>query len=341
LKLLVSALEPSSNNHLKNILSKDRGGNIEINGIFEESLGNPLFPSSDFSVMGVFSVLPKIWKAKIAMKKMVDEAEFCHKVLLIDAPAFNLPLAKMIKERYPKKEIIYYILPKVWAWKEKRKERVEKFVDTQISIFPFEKDYYPNSFYFGNPTLDEFKNFRTEPLKNGAIAFLAGSRKGEIRSLMPTFRKLAKSIDGDKILVIPPSIEDISIYGDVSQFLISNSTSETLQKSKFAYICSGTATLEASVLSVPFTLVYKTGKIEFAIGKRFLKLKYVGLANIIFEKMGIGQEFHSEFLQDLDVAKLLDELKNSDPIKFINNGKILRELLKGEPHLQVLQKILS
>ena len=113
----------------------------------------------------------------------LDDSGNVDKVFLIDAPSFNLRLAKLLKKKYPNLEIIYFILPKVWAWKEKRKELVNKLIDVQISIFPFEKDYFPNSFYFGNPLLNSIKYFRDEVVKNSQIAFLPGSRKNEIKNL--------------------------------------------------------------------------------------------------------------------------------------------------------------
>jgi len=339
MKLLVSALEPSANLHLKNLLESDKSDQIEISGVFDSKLGDPQFSSNQFNVMGIISVIPKILKAKRMMNQLVKLAENVDKVLLIDSPAFNIPFAKRIKNRYPNKKIIYYILPKVWAWKEKRKEKIERYIDIQISIFPFEKTYYPNSKYYGNPLLDEIKDYRDEVLKNGYISFLAGSRKSEIKNLMPTFRKLVTKIQEKAILVIPPHIKNLSIYGDISQFEISRETKTSLLKSKFAFICSGTATLESAIIGTPFVLVYKTASIEFFIGKKFVKLKYVGLANIIFEKLGFGL-FHKEFLQYLNIDKLIDEKNNLDSAKFLENSKKLRKILKGESDKNILKLIL-
>jgi len=341
LKLLVSALEPSANLHLKEILKRDVQKDISISGIFDKSLGEPIYPSSQFSVMGIFSVIPKILLAKKALKKMVEMAEKSHKILLIDAPAFNIPLAKAIKERYPKKEIIYYILPKVWAWKEGRKELINRYIDTQISIFPFENEYFPNSLYFGNPLYEEIKEFRDEVLNSGAVAFLPGSRKNEIKNLMPIFRSIVEKIEEEAILVIPTYIENISIYGDISQFTISHSTEDTLLKSKFAYICSGTATLEASLIGVPFALLYKTNPIEYFIAKKFVKIGYIGLANIIFDKLSIGEEFHSEYIQKFDIDRLIEEMRTIDKENFLRKSKKLRDLLKGDINNRIVEILIS
>jgi lipid-A-disaccharide synthase len=329
MRLLVSTLEPSGNLHLKALLNHTPDS-VQIFGIFDiDDRGVKIFSSRDFGVMGITSVIPKLLKGKRAIDEMVRLSESADKVLLIDAPAFNIPLSKAIKRRFPKKEIIYYILPKVWAWKEKRKEAIEKYVDKQISIFPFEKDIYRNSLYFGNPILNEIESLKEKPSDSGATAFLPGSRKSEIKALMPIFRKLSKKIDGEKLLSVPHHIEDLSIYGDIEDFRVIRSSEEALFKADFAYICSGTATLESAVIGTPFALLYRTGELEYFIGKRFVKLNYVGLANIIFERAGKGQ-FHSEHLQHISIDRLLQERDEVDSEKFLEKSREIREMLRGD-----------
>jgi len=167
------------------------------------------------------------------------------------------------------------------------------------------------------------------PNERRYIAFLPGSRKSEILHLMPLFREIAKRREEPKILVVPPNI-DISIYGDISEFEIWRDTQEALVNSKFAYICSGTATLEASIIGTPFVLVYRTNPIEYWIGKRVVQIPYIGLANIIFYEMNIGKEFHREYIQNFDIGKLVDEVERVDSKEFLENSRILRELLKGD-----------
>jgi lipid-A-disaccharide synthase len=333
LRILVSTLEPSGNLHLESLLS-EFSDEVKIGGIFDEKFGKPIVSSREFGVMGIFSILPKIKLAKESLKQMVEIAEHFEKVLLIDSPAFNLRLAKKLKEKYPEKEIIYYILPKVWAWKSGRKKQIDKYVDYPIAIFPFEKNIFKKALYFGNPLLEQISYFREEPIKNGIISFLAGSRKSEIKNLMPTFRELAKEFSSEKRLVVPPHL-DLEIYGDISNFKIYRNSEEALKDSAFAYICSGTATLESAIMGVPFALVFKTSSLEYSIGRKFVKLKYVGLANIIFDKLGICGEFHSEHLQNLNVKKLANEFRNNNPKKFISNSKILRKLLNGNPSKEI------
>jgi len=337
-KILVSALEPSANLHLGEILKR---GKLEITGIFDKRFGNPVIDGNEFNVMGFFDVLPKIKLAKKAIEELSDMAGEADKVLLIDAPSFNLRLAKRIKEKHPQKEIIYYILPKVWAWKKGRIKEVNAYVDKKAYIFPFEREIWSDGIYVGNPLLDEITEFRDDK-EYGNIAFLPGSRKSEIKSLMPVFRELKKKIDKKAILVVPEIYKNKlnEIYGNVEGFEIVYDARKALLKSDFAYICSGTATLEAAIIGTPFVLMYKARWIEYLIARAVVDLKYVGLANIIFEKEGFG-EFHKEYLQKFDIEKLIREMKNAKIQEYKKKSQKLREILRYGSAKNVLNLITS
>jgi len=329
MKLLISALEPSANLHLEPLLATL---DVEISGIFDYRFGTPLYPSSEFSVMGFWDVIPKIKKAKHAIKEMVLLAKDADSVLLIDAPSFNLPLARAIKEKYPDKKITYYILPKVWAWKKGRVKKVEKYCDNLASIFPFESEFYNKSTYVGNPLLDEITLEKNPDITYNTIAFMPGSRKGEIKRLMPIFREIAEEIEGDKVIIVPPFLkgEDLTeLYGDISEFNISYIMEETLAHSDFSFICSGTATLEAAIIGVPFVLTYKAKELDYKIAKLFVKLPYVGLANIILDFAG-KSALHQEFLQeDATKEKLLYAYQNFDKEAFHEGAQTLKSLLQS------------
>lgn len=330
MKLLVSALEPSANLHLQPILEAlDR---CEIYGIFDERFGKPLLPSRAFSIMGILDALPKIRKAKRAIKMMTRMSFFVDKVLLIDSPAFNLPLAKAIKALNPNIEIIYYILPQVWAWKPHRVAQIEKYCTVLASILPFESAYYTKATYVGHPLLDEIPLFKLQVDTQGAVAFLPGSRKSEIQRLMPIFKEVASKIhDKEKLLVIPPHLDESDIakmYGNVGGFSVCRNTYEAFAKSEFAFVCSGTATLEAALVGVPFVLAYKAKAFDYWIGRKFVKLRHVGLANLLFD-FANQAPLHEEFLQeDVTAENLLKAYENTDKEAFFKHAKTLRTMLE-------------
>ena len=328
MKILVSALEPSANLHLKEIL-KNFEGEFELMGIFSEELGTPYMKSSEFSAMGFVEVLPLIFKAKKAMKVMSQMAKEADAVLLIDSPAFNLPLAKAIKEAGAKAAVTYYILPQVWAWKPKRVSVVERYCDNLASILPFDAKFYSRSTYVGHPLMDEIKLKKTSLSSSGKVAFLPGSRRSEISRLMPVYRELAKKIEAKRLLVVPPFLLDKvgEIYGDVSDFDIVSNTPEALYESDFAFVCSGTATLEAALIGTPFVLAYKAKAIDVFIARKFVKIKHAGLANIMFDFMG-KEPLHEEFIQEFATAEnLLRAYKSCDRQKFLKGCDELRAYL--------------
>ena len=328
MKILVSALEPSANLHLKEIL-KNFEGEFELMGIFSEELGTPYMKSSEFSAMGFVEVLPLIFKAKKAMKVMSQMAKEADTVLLIDSPAFNLPLAKAIKEAGAKAAVTYYILPQVWAWKPKRVSVVERYCDNLASILPFDAKFYSRSTYVGHPLMDEIKLKKTSLSSSGKVAFLPGSRRSEISRLMPVYRELAKKIEAKRLLVVPPFLLDKvgEIYGDVSDFEIVSNTPEALYESDFAFVCSGTATLEAALIGTPFVLAYKAKAIDVFIARKFVKIKHAGLANIMFDFMG-KEPLHEEFIQEFATAEnLLRAYKSCDRQKFLKGCDELRTYL--------------
>jgi len=330
MKLLVSALEPSSNLHLKEVLKHTE--ELELLGIFDKSLGDPLYDISEMAIMGFTDTLKKLrWFFNVA-DEMVALAKEADKVLLMDSSGFNLPLAKKLKEAYPDKEIIYYILPQVWASRPKRALKLEKYCDKLLGILPFEVDYYPQkkAHYIGHPLLDEIR-FQTEAKEEETIAFMPGSRKTEISKLLPVFKEVRKKLSDKKaLLIIPSSFNEEKIkdlYGDISMFEISKETHAALAQAEFAFICSGTATLEAALIGTPFTLSYIAKKVDFFIAKKLLNITQVGLANIILTHYN-RTTLHNELLQDeVTVDNLLKEYYNTDRKIFAEKAKELRTYL--------------
>ena len=329
MKLLISALEPSSNLHLKEVLKHTE--NIELLGIFDKSLGTPLYDVSEMAIMGIVDALKKLrWFFKVA-DEMVELAKDADKILLMDSSGFNLPLAKKLKTAYPNKEIIYYILPQIWASRPKRAIKLERYCDKLLGILPFEVEYYQSKAkYIGHPLLDEIQ-VKNKNLNSNTIAFMPGSRKSEISKLLPIFKKVREKLsDKQALLIIPSSFsqEKISqLYGDISMFEISRNTHEALINSEFAFICSGTATLESALIGTPFTLAFIAKKIDYFIGKKFLNITHVGLANIILSHYN-NSTLHNELLQeDVSVENLLKEYKETDRAIFTQKAKELRDYL--------------
>jgi len=344
MKLLTLALEPSSNLHLKEALKHTK--DVKLIGIFDKNIkeGTPLYDISEMAIMGVVDAIKKLrWFFKVA-DEMVELAKDADKILLMDSSGFNLPLAKKLKIAYPNKEIIYYILPQIWASRPKRAKKLEQYCDKLLGILPFEVDFYQSKAqYIGHPLLDEIE--ASHSLEADTIAFMPGSRKSEINKLLPIFKKVRKKLSNKKaILIIPSSFSDekiTTLYGDISEFEISKDTHKALAISEFAFICSGTATLEAALIGTPFTLSYIAKKVDFFIGTKLLGITQVGLANIILTNHN-NTTLHNEILQEeVSVDNLLKEYYNTDRKIFADKARELREYLDHGSSKNVAKTIME
>lgn len=347
MKILVSALEHSANVHLKS-LKEQLSDDVEFMGIFNAELGKPIIDLRTLAIMGIVDALKKLPFFLRLSKEMLSLAEDADKILLIDSSGFNLPLAKKLKKKYPNKEIIYYILPQAWAWKKKRIPVLARTIDTLASILPFEPEFYPanaNIEYVGHPLLDQIKTFKTElNAEIKELAFMPGSRKTEIKKLMPIYKELIQKLRCNATIIIPSHFTQLQIdelYGDLEGVKISHTPHETLLNADFAFICSGTATLEAALIGTPFILSYIAKGIDFFIGSRIVKIEHVGLANIMFKKMQ-GEILHPEFLQnDVNIENLMRAYSEYDREKFLHNSMKLREYLGHGSSKRVAQMIMS
>ncbi len=333
MKLLVSALEHSANIHLKSLLPYLE--DVELLGIFDGTLGDPLADVQSQAVMGYSDAIGKLRFYLDLAEQMVALAAEADKVLLIDSSGFNLPLSKKLKKHYPDKEIIYYILPEAWAWKRGRIKKLEARIDTLASIFPFEPAYYSKEApitYVGHPLLDQIKKFKThiDPEIN-TVCFMPGSRRSIIRKLMPVFREAARQIDARAVLVIPPhfSQEEINgVYGTLSAFEIRKDSRSALLESDFAFICKGTATLEASLIGTPFALVYQFSALDAMIFRWLVKLEFMGLGNILLKSYK-NRVLHPELLQNAVTAEnMIETMQAMDRERFYEDSLSLLEYLK-------------
>ena len=351
---IVCALEPSANLHLKEVLRayQKEYGKFELCGIYDEALSEefglssrPLYSAHEFGAMGFVEVLPFIFKAKRAMGELTRfileqerAGEGLAAVLCIDSPAFNIPFAKALKKAGVRAKKIYYILPQVWAWKKGRISVIEAHFDILASILPFDREFFTKSTFVGHPLLDEIKEFKSfdeweESLAKDEgekiLAFLPGSRKSEITRLMPVFRDLAAKFKGEKVLCVPPfNLDKMHLYGDVEGFKIESSAPNLLKRADFAFICSGTATLEAALVGTPFILAYKAKAIDIFIARLFVKLKHIGLANIFCDFAG-KEAMNPEFLQGQVRAEgLFEAYEKYDYKGFFDKVGFLKEYLK-------------
>lgn len=294
-----------------------------------------LFNADELSVMGVWEVcgrLPTIIRRFRQLKKLLHSKERPDLLILIDFPDFNLRLAKVAWQvGVP---ILYYISPKVWAWRSGRARLVAERVDRLALIFPFEKEIYRPfgvaAEYVGNPLLDEFAaRADTEDLRGqlgiGAgeqvVGIFPGSRQSELHYIFSRLIETAQQIQRDKpqvkfLLPVAPSLQRSEIEQRLQNYqlpirCIEGDVYQIAEACDAVLSVSGTVTLQLALTGTPMAVLYQVAPLSYAIGKRLIKVEHASLTNIV-----AGRGIVREFIQNdadpaamsAEILRLLDDL---------------------------------
>ena len=293
------------------------------------------------AVMGFVEVLMKA-------RKLLDNVSFCKKdilawkpdvVILIDYPGFNFKIAEFAHKAGFK--VFYYIAPKVWASREGRIRKLKEYVDKLFIVFPFEKPYFDAKgieyIYKGNPLVDAVDNSaamnesREDFLKRNSlkdspiIAMLAGSRKGEISTMMPVLTEFAAKMhelpeysDYQFIIAGAPArqMKDYSdwINAGNSGFIkvIFGETQSIIRHAEAGVINSGTASLETALFGTPQVVGYIMNPITFWLAKRLVKVRYISLGNLIVDKFAFKEFLQNDCNPDALVHEVRELIENTD-----------------------------
>ena len=281
----------------------------------------------EMAYMGFVAVFKNLGKIKrnfqIAQETLLQEQP--DVLILIDYPSFNLKIAKYCKKHLPKTKIIYYIPPKIWAWKEWRVHEIARCCDEVLGIFPFEPAFYAKHGYkcqyVGNPTADSIQSWRLEARGNEAkgketIAILPGSRKSEISKCLPTMLAATRNVAGEKYRIVvtaAPGIDDTFYVPYLQGEELTRDTYSLLNQAHAAVVNSGTATLETALIGCPQTAVYHVAGskyLEKLLKPLMFKIKYFTLVNIIPDKEVIQELVASRFTQEnveMELRRLLED----------------------------------
>lgn len=265
-------------------------------------------------------------------------------VILIDYPGFNFKIAEFAHKKGYK--VFYYIAPKVWASREGRVRKLKLYVDKLFIVFPFEKEYFAKKgvpyIYKGNPIIDAIDlsasacMSREDFLMSNSIedrpyiAILAGSRKGEVRSMMPVCMEFA-----DKLRTVPeyaayqfivaaaPSrtIDDYSHYTEGREEyvkVISGNTHAIIRHAEAAVVNSGTASLETCLLGTPQVVAYSSSDFNFNVGKQIIKIEYISLGNLILDRKAFRELMQYYFTPDnlcSEIRRLIEDKEYREKMK--------------------------
>lgn len=292
--------------------------------LMQQQGGNLVKHYRDMAFMGLFAVIAHLPAILRNMRLCKNDILAFHPdaVILVDYPGFNLKIAEFAHTKGFR--VLYYISPKIWAWKKKRVYAIRKFVDRMFVLLPFEVDFYRQYGYktefLGNPVVDAVAAHLALPVDRDQfihshglsgkpiIALLPGSRRQEINNCLPEMITAAQSFPEYQFVIAgAPSMEP-SIY---EKFLdgkdipvVYGKTYELLRHAYAAVVVSGTATLETGLLRVPQVVIYKPGIVTYRIGILFVKIRFFSLVNLFMDK-----EVVKEVLQFDLAGNIVKELK--------------------------------
>lgn len=349
---------------------KKKYPNIKIEGIAGPKMikkgCRTLYPMESLSVMGFIEIIKQMHIIlKISLLLLYYIKKQTPDIYIgIDLPDFNLNIENILKKRNIK--TIHYVSPSIWAWRESRIIKIKKATNIVFSLLPFEvlfyKKYNHTAIFIGHPLAKKIPikentyyarkiiNIKTKKI---IIAILPGSRKQEIKRILPIFLYSLMVIKEKKYYfngviavssknIIPQIKKHKKIIKDLNIKIVKRNTHNILQASDYALIASGTASLEAMLCKKPMIVGYKMSKTTAYIAKKLIKTKFISLPNIISKERIVPEYVQNDLTVKNCVKTLEFFFKNPIYIKNIKkkfttihkrllentNQKILKEIEK-------------
>lgn len=349
--VLMIAGEASGDLHGASLIRelKKLDGSLKIFGIGGDRMQaegmEVIYHINKMAFLGFVEVIKHLPFIKKVQRDLITEVKRrqVNEVVLIDYPGFNLNIAKKLKNLKPELnlKLIYYISPQVWAWGKGRVNKIRELFDKVLVVFPFEEKFFKeknvDAEFVGHPLIQEIsgysfisrnllnKKYNLDPVKE-ILLILPGSRKQEVKSIFPEAIKaasrLAVELDMQIVVACSSSIDEKVFYELTKEKnfkIIKDQTYDLLNLAKFGIVKSGTSTLEAGLLQLPMVIVYKTSKLTYTIGKFLVKIKNIGLVNIVLDEQVIPELIQNDADADNIYNKALNILSDEILMNQIKN----------------------
>ena len=330
-RLLVSCGEPSGDLYAADLVRHLRRpeSTLDVYGLGGDRLGAEgarlLAHVRELAVVGLWEVVSHLPRVRRIFSELLAETDRVRPDLavLVDYPDFNLRLARALRRRgIP---VVYYVSPQVWAWRPGRIRAIRDAVTHMIVIFPFEEEVYraagvPVTFV-GHPLVDLVAPSRDrgrflagiglDP-ERPAIALLPGSRRKEIAHNLPGIRGAALQLaarrpDLQFVAAVAPSIDAGLVRGGLpaAVAIAQGQTHDALAAADAAIVASGTATVEAALIGTPMVVVYRLSGLTYALGRRFVRVPHVAMANLIAGRRVVPELIQGDFTPDAVAGEIL------------------------------------
>ena len=321
---------------LMRALKRQTNNDIAFYGVGGETMQseclNSLFDIKDLSVMGFMEVIPSVPKILRHLNEIIADIKQIQPdvILTIDSYSFSIRVHQALKKNNIDIPHAHYVAPQVWAWKRGRAKTLPKWIDHLFCLLPNEPEYFtpyglPTTFV-GHPVIEggadkgQPQKFRTEhnlSETTPVLALLPGSRKNEIKTLLPLFMQTAEKLSEThpNLFAVIPTVQTVAdkiteqlkdwkiphtiVFGESARY-------DAFAATNIALAASGTVSLELAMAHVPHLIAYRLNPLTAALARFVLKIKYVNLVNLLQDK-----EIIPELLQEnCTVEKLLATAEN-------------------------------
>lgn len=333
-----------------------------------------LFDMEELSVMGLVEVLSNIRRLLHIRKSVLHHFTQTPPDIFIgvDAPDFNLPLEKKLKDLGIK--TVHYVSPTVWAWREKRIFGIGAATNLVLSIFPFEKQVYDKygfpCEFVGHTMADNIpmhpdQQAARDSLSQLSIAenakvlgILPGSRSGEVNMLMEIFLSSAKLLASkvENLHVIIPAVNEVrksqierliasSIAQDQSSknlkvSVVLRQSRDVLIASDAILLASGTASLEAMLCKRPMVVAYRLKWFTHQLMKKLYKAKFFALPNLLADEKIVPELLQEDVNAD-NIAEHLLPMLSGDTTQVTDRFMELHSMLKQNADVQAANAVLA
>jgi lipid-A-disaccharide synthase len=342
-------------NLVKALLKRDP--NLTFFGVAGDQLQQTsfeaLFTVSELTGMGLFELAGNIKNIVTAYRLLRRSLRTRRPslLILIDFPELNLRLARLAKNLGV--PVLYYVSPQVWAWRRGRIRQIAQVVDKMAVVFPFEVGFYERHQmpveFVGHPLLDVVRvSQEREPIlrelglqkEKPVVALLPGSRRKEVAYHLPVMVAAASELNrleqAQFFCVRASTLDRAELQKELDRAgfvipIVQTGRYNAVNAADLVWAASGTATLETALLEKPMIVVYRVSSITYWLARLLVKIKYIGIANIIAGKAIVPELVQSELTPERLVHESLAILNDHDARRtMIANLRKLREQL-GAP----------
>ena len=318
--------------------------------------------AQDLSVVGITEILghlPKIWGL---FHRLIAEADRRKPdlAIVIDSPAFNWRVARQMKKRgIP---VVYYVCPQFWAWRQGRVRLLRKYVDKALVIFPFEEKFYRDhgvdTEFVGHPLADlarptiprdEYAAQHGLDASKQWIVLMPGSRRKEVKMNLPEILQAARVLGNEFEFLLPVALTltpefvqaqlgrpHPSKIADGGALSLANvrlvpETLPALAHSRAGLIASGTATVEAAMMELPFVMVYRVTPLTYLLGRSTVKVPHFAMVNLIAGEEVVPELIQRDFTAEKVVSRMRQIIPDGDQRKKMLDGlRRVKTLLRGQ-----------